>query len=311
MSSLKKISQTGQIGHIGEFGLIEKISKIAHVQKSVLKGIGDDTAVLEYKDDKFLLFTTDMIAEDVHFTKKMNPLAIGHKALACNISDVAAMGGLPLYAVISLAAPKNLEICFVENIYKGINALAKKFNISIVGGDTITGKKMIINVALLGEVKKERLVLRSTAKKGDRVFVTGKLGRSLATGKHLSFTPRLKESQYLVECFKPTAMIDISDGLAGDFGHILKESRVGGVLYESLIPRMKNATLRNALEDGEDFELLFTLPPLKANELLRLRNCPFHFYYIGDIVDEKEGFVLINKQGERCPASPRAFEHFC
>jgi len=166
-----------------------------------------------------------------------------------------------------------------------MGALAKRFGVSIVGGDTVRSDQVVINVALLGEVEKKHLVTRSGARPGDWIFVTGTLGRSLATGKHLNFTPRLKEARFLVRNFKPSAMIDISDGLAGDLNHILKASRVGAHLWDNAVPLTRGATLAQALTDGEDFELLFTLKGSQAMRLLKWQNKrrSWFFYPIGEI----------------------------
>ncbi len=258
------------ISTIGEFGLIEKIRKYAPAGAGVMKGIGDDTAVLKYTKDKYQLFTTDMLVEGVHFTRAMGARNIGHKALACSISDIAAMGGVPTHAVVSLGVAPKVPVRFVEDLYKGVGLLAKRFGVSIVGGDTVRSRKTIINVALLGEVEKKCLVTRDGARAGDWVFVTGPLGRSLKTGKHLTFTPRVQEARFLVKQFKPSAMMDISDGLAGDLNYILKASNKGVRLWEDAVPRTKGATLAQALSDGEDFELLFTLNEEKAMRLLKL-----------------------------------------
>src|SRR5665213_2306886 len=125
------------ISNLGEFGLIDLFKKFAPVSKIVIKGIGDDASVLPFAKDKYLLLTTDMLAEDTHFTRRMPPQAIGHKALACNISDIAAMGGLPTFAVVSIGVPKNLPVRFIKDVYKGMQLIAQAFNVSIVGGDTI------------------------------------------------------------------------------------------------------------------------------------------------------------------------------
>ncbi len=278
-----------KIEKVGEFGLIERLSRFAPAGKGVFKGIGDDAAVLPYTKSKYQLLTTDMMAEDVHFTRDMGAQKIGYKALAVNISDIAAMGGLPTYAVVSIGLPKARDVRFVEDLYKGMAVLAKKFNVSIVGGDTIKADKLIINVALMGEVEKKYLVTRDGAKPGDWIFVSGPLGGSLTSGRHLTFTPRIKEARHLVKTCKPSAMMDLSDGLAGDLDHILKASHVGAQLLEDAVPRNMGVSLKDALTNGEDFELLFTVPPSKAERLME------DFYPIGIITaDTKQ---RINAKG--------------
>jgi len=239
-----------RIRDLGEFKLIKRIAKSINL---------DDTAVLKYKKDKFLLFTTDMLLEDRHFFKSASPYLIGKKSLSVNISDIAAMGGVPKSAVISLGVPGSLKVKYVDAIYKGIESVAKRFKVDLVGGDTIASKKIIINIALLGEVEKKNLVLRSGARKGDAIFVTGTLG----TGNHLGFTPRLKEARFLVNHFKIHSMIDVSDGLLADLGHILERSNVGAVLDEKAIP------LRGPIDLGEDFELVFTVSKKDAKKIIK------------------------------------------
>ena len=302
-----------KLSHLGEFGLIELIRKSSALTGDVVRGIGDDAAVLNFSGaarEYYQLFTTDMLLEDVHFTRKMNARLIGRKALACNISDVSAMGGTPSSAVVSLAVPPDLKIRFIEDIYRGINHLAKRFGMAIVGGDTVKSEKIVINIALLGRVKKKQLVTRGGASAGDMIFVTGPLGRSFQTGKHLSFTPRVAQAQFLVNHFKPTAMIDISDGLCADLGHILKMSDVGVCLYEENIPKTKNATLQQALSDGEDFELLFTLSKKDEKFLLRKKHKSFDFYFIGEIIAVKKKIILIKKDGSQQIIPFKGFTHF-
>ena len=284
-----------QIDKIGEFALIERLARILpKVPKGVL-GIGDDTAVLPFSKDKHLLFTTDMMAQDVHFTMRMDPEGIGHKALACNISDIAAMGGKPTYAVVSIAMPAKTDVKFIEGVYKGLARTAKAFKVSIVGGDSIKADKIIINVALLGEVSKKHLVMRSGAQPGDWVFVSGPLGGSFNSGHHLSFTPCVKEAQFLIKNFKPSAMMDISDGLAGDLNHILRSSGVGVKLWPEAVPVYRGCTYEQALGDGEDYELLFTLSPKKAVKLMQwqIKKHVFMFYPIGEIIADKKQRVNV------------------
>ena len=279
------------ISQLGEFGLINTLKAYAPIAKSVIKGIGDDAAVLPFIKDKYLLLTTDMLAEDTHFTRRMPPQSIGRKALACNISDIAAMGGLPTFAVISIGLPKNLPLRFIQDMYKGIQSVAKDFNVSIVGGDTIKTDKIVINIALLGQVEKKHLIMRDGARPGDWIFVTGSLGGSLKSGRHLDFLPRVPQARFLVENFKPHAMMDISDGLSGDLNHILKASKVGARLDYNAIPKHKGVSLSQALNDGEDFELLFTLSQKKTQSLMdwQAERKLFYFYPIGAITaDVKE-----------------------
>lgn len=287
-----------KLSDIGEFGLIGSLRK-------QFAAVGDDTAVLPFGKDKFQLFTTDMIVEGAHFTLKSPAVKIGHKAMASNISDIAAMGGKPTFAVVSLGVSPQTSVQFVKDLYNGMRNVGRKFGVAIVGGDTVKSNKLIINVALLGEVPKNRLVTRAGAQQGDWIFVSGPLGGSLKSGRHLTFTPRVKESQFLAK-FQPTAMIDISDGLAADLGHILEESKAGAIVYEHKIPLNRGATLNNALYDGEDFELLFTVPPAAGKKLINDKR----FHFIGEIVDKKNGLTLVDRTWKSKRLPFKGFAHF-
>lgn len=288
--------------NISEFEFINRLARTCRCDKTVKIGIGDDTAVLPFSAKEDMLLTTDMSVEGTHFLKNTHPDLIGRKAMARNLSDIAAMGGVPTYAVVSLGLPKNLKTAYVQEIYQGINRLAARFKVSIVGGDTVKSEKLVINIALLGKVGKGKAILRSGARPGDFIFVTGPLGNSFKSGHHLTFTPRLSESRLLVKKFPPTSMIDISDGLAGDLGHILEKSGVGAILEENKIPLNRGASLKSALSEGEDFELLFTLPPQRA------KRSPF--FFIGTITNVKNKMSLRDKYGTQSLIKMKGFMHF-
>ena len=297
---------------IGEFGLIERIRGKTDIDKSVIVGIGDDAAVVKYTRSKYLLVTTDMLIEDVHFKlSTATPYQIGHKAMACNISDIAAMGGIPKYAVVSIGIPGKMDLRFSDELYRGLNRTARRFGISIIGGDTNSSKKVVISVTLLGVVRKKELVMRSGAKFTDSIYVTGTLGGSIH-GKHLNFTPRLKEAQYLVKNSNISSMIDISDGLVQDLGHILEKSKVGAMLFEDSIPISKQAkTLDHALYDGEDFELLF-IHPRRGEKKLKaaISRGKINAVCIGYIVRAERGIELIGKSGRTRRLKPKGWTHF-
>ncbi|MCM8766062.1 MAG: thiamine-phosphate kinase, partial [Candidatus Omnitrophica bacterium] len=238
---------------IGEFGFIDYLRKTIKLDKSVIRGIGDDTAVVKYSKDRLLLLTTDMLIEDVHFKiREATPYEIGWKALGCSLSDIASMGGIPRWALISLGIPENFSFGFIKGVYRGINKLAHIFKVNIVGGDTNRSDKLIIDVSLLGWVERKKIVYRNGAKLGDLIAVTGSLGNSYKLKKHLNFIPRIKEARFLVNNFKINSMIDISDGLSSDLFHILRESKKGAIIFEERIPLAKKATLEEALNGGED-----------------------------------------------------------
>lgn len=299
-----------RLKELGEFNFIHRISKDIKLSNQVIKGIGDDTAVLRYSKEKFMLFTTDMLVEGKHFYKNTKPAQIGWKSLACSVSDVAAMGGIPKFALISIGLPGSMDFRYVDSLYKGIRNAANRFNIDLVGGDTVASKDIIINIALLGEVEKDNLVLRSNAKKNDAIFITGSIGGSIKE-RHLNFMPRIKEARFLVKNFRINSMIDISDGLLADLGHILEESRVGAVIYERSIPISRHAIdFSSAIRDGEDFELVFTLPERHAERLLKAWPFKTAISKIGRIVDSAKGFYLLRGNGRSQKIKPIGFTHF-
>lgn len=309
---------------MNEFELIEKLTRSLPTNKSVVTGCGDDCAVLDFGlPDKLLLFKTDAIVEGIHFNSDAPAEKIGHKALARCLSDIAAMAGTPSTALITIALPKTFDPVFVEAIYSGINALARKYDVAIAGGETTTNpERILISVALLGTVPRGKAVLRSGAEAGDAIFVSGELGGSLAA-RHLAFEPRLTEARWLVEHFSIHAMIDLSDGLAGDLRHILKASHVGAELLSTSIPISRAARLASraetsaktpllaALTDGEDFELLFTVASKDAVAVLDGWKKEFPklpLTCIGKIT-AGEGITLRDKSGTR-PLTAHGYEHF-
>jgi thiamine-monophosphate kinase len=299
-----------KLQQIGEFNLIDRISNGMKLSKDTIKGIGDDAAVLKYTKDRFLVFTTDMLLEERHFYRKDDPYLVGRKALCVNISDIVAMGGVPKYAVISVGLPGNLNVKYADELYRGIKDMAKKYHIDLVGGDTICSEEIIINIALLGEVEKHRLVLRSGAKNGDDIFVTGEIGGSFK-GRHLSFIPRIKESGFLTENFKVHSMIDISDGLLADLGHILKMSNAGAILFEKDIPISEDAeNFESAVKDGEDFELVFTVSKKEALRLMKSWPFKTRISRIGKILNIEKGFYLETKDKVLRRIEPKGFVHF-
>jgi len=303
-----------RLKEIGEFGLIKRFRKQIRTDRSVFMGSGDDCAVLKLNKSSYQLLTCDMIVEDVDFRESDNLVDVGRKALAISISDIAACGGIPRHAVISLGLPKNMRVEQVDLLAKGMFGLAKKYKINIVGGDISASAKLIIDVSMLGEVRKSRLCLRKGAKSGDIIMVTGSFGGSIK-GKHLRFTPRLEEALFLVDNFKLNSMIDVSDGLIQDLGHILEQSRVGAVLFESLVPLSKNAKdTQEALCSGEEFELLFTVDREEANKIIK--SSKYRFSVIGEIMPASFGLSLIDHKSKYSVESRAArlskagFKHF-
>ena len=297
---------------MNELELINKIKKLLPQNESVIAGIGEDCAVIDFKNsDYWLLFKTDAIVEGIHFTSGTEPEKVGHKAIVRCLSDIAAMGGKPTSALITIGLPKDFSPEYVEGIYNGMSKVANRYSVVIVGGETTTNpERILISVAMLGIVEKDKCVFRSGAKPGDAIFVTGELGGSIE-GKHLEFEPRIKEAQWLVNNFKPSAMIDLSDGLASDLRHITIEQGLGAELLASAIPISDSAKRRSrsnssskpaltaALTDGEDFELLFTINPKVAVDLLDKWKKTFpdlKLSCIGKVMDVV-GFKIRTKNG--------------
>ena len=296
---------------VGEFNFIKAIAKGCLKHKSVLKGIGDDAAVVKITGSTVLLFTADMLIEDVHFTRKQAPEAIGHKAICCSLSDIAAMGGIPCYALISIALPKDLRVSIAMGIYRGMQKAAKKFGLSIIGGDTNCAKKIIINVSICGQAREKEVVFRHGARSGDLIFVTGELGGS-PKGGHLRFTPRLKEARFLAGSYPVHAMIDITDGLISDLGHIIEKSKKSAVLFQECVPVSRQAdSLEDALYTGEDFELLFTVPASCADDLKK--HWPFkklELTCIGEITAAGKGLRIKDEKGKISSPKRHGWRHF-
>ncbi len=293
---------------ISELDLIQKIKRRIKNDPSVVRGIGDDAAVLEYSRDSYQLWSADMLIEGVDFLPGTPAKDVGYKALACSLSDIAAMGGIPRYGLVSLGFPKAKAREFVDGFYSGLLKLARKFQVNIVGGDLGHSERIVVDVSLIGKVDKKRLVLRSGAKVNDIIFVSGELGGSIY-GRHLRFIPRLKESAYLVNNYKVNAMLDISDGLSLDLSRICRASGVGAVIYEELIPVSKEAKgLGEALDMGEDFELLFSLPLKDARRLIKSGNKGFKA--IGEIRPDREGIKIINRDSKIRELVARGYQHF-
>ncbi|MFH1403675.1 MAG: thiamine-phosphate kinase [Candidatus Altiarchaeota archaeon] len=308
----------------GEFSLIRRVTRQAD-DKNVVMSVGDDTAVLEYTEDDYLLFTTDMMVEGDHFnTGWSTPRQIGVKAMESNVSDIAAMGGRPKYALISLTLTKDTSVEFVEQLYDGMYSVCGEYGFNIVGGDTTHGSCVVINVAMIGLVGKRLLRLRSGARVGDVICVTGDIGKSKAGlemllhgfkgdyAEHTEPKCRLKEAWKIAE--HANAMIDVSDGLASEVNHICAASGVGALVYKSKIPvsdktreyagKCGGDPIDYALNGGEDYELLFTLP----KGLICKIDVSVPLTVVGEIVDEGEGVMIVNGGGKKVLKG--GFNHF-
>jgi thiamine-monophosphate kinase len=281
--------------------------------------IGDDAAVLADAHGHAMVVTTDMLVEGVHFRREEGLRRIGRKSMAVSLSDVAAMGCVPRFAVVSAGLPPDLSPDDTRALVAGLDEAAGAFDARVIGGDVVESPTgLTLAVTLLGTGARDRVVRRSGARSGDRILVTGALGGSIL-GDHLDFTPRVAEGVLLAEGYTIHAMIDVSDGLSTDLHHVLEESGVGARLEAARIPISSAAAeaagidgrspLEHALHDGEDFELLVTLP---APEASRLRAAPpfaTPLTDIGEIRPASEGCFLVDESGRETPLEVGGHEH--
>ncbi len=336
-----------EIKEIGEFGLIDKIAANfkPHQPNSVL-GIGDDAAIIS-AGEKYFLLTTDMLIENVHFDLAYAPLShLGYKAIAVNVSDIAAMNGIPKQVTVSLGLSNRFSVEAVEKLYEGIKYACEDFRIDLVGGDTTSSPSgLVISVSVLGEVDKSKVALRQNAETGDIVCVTGDLGGAFIGLQVLmrekqefmanpDMQPQLDKYPYIVQRqlkpvarmdiihelrdlnVVPKAMIDVSDGLASELHHLARQSGVGFRIFEDKLPIDKQTydtsvefnlgPITCVMNGGEDYELLFTI---SQNDFEKLeKHMDIHF--IGYATDKAEGMKLVTKQGNEVDIAAQGFNHF-
>jgi thiamine-monophosphate kinase len=298
-----------------EFELIERWRRRAPARPWVPLGIGDDAAVMRLPGSGEALVAVDMLMEGTDFTFPPATAALaGRKSLAVNLSDIAAMAGRPLAAFAALSLPRSRGPAFADELLTGILELAEEFDVALAGGDTnIWDGPLVACVTVVGEPTGRGPVTRSGARPGDWIFVTGRLGGSLA-GHHLTFIPRVVEAQRLHQAVNLHAMIDLSDGLASDLRHILTASGVGAVLMRERIPLSdavqvaSDEPLARALADGEDFELLFTVAPDDGRQLIDAPPIECPLTHIGEVRAEP-GCELIDANGRRETLSPAGWQH--
>ena len=331
-----------KVSELGEFGLIELLADIVDKNKNpqdaswqrLLIGIGDDTAAWRC-ENAAQLATTDSLIQDTHFDLDIISWEeLGWKAIAVNLSDIAAMGGIPTYALISLALPGELDTDCVSKLYKGMAKIAVRFGVAIAGGNIAAAGKTMISVTVLGDLDSDSMLTRSAAVPGDQVAVTGCLGLSAAGLKmleqklsfdaettqllreaHLTPMPRIDEGQILLHRGVKAA-IDISDGLIADLTHICQASKVSARINENAVPihpavqdNFKSDCRQLALSGGEDYELLFTADSQIINRLKKTMPCPVTV--IGEITKDKSGQVtLIDAGGKTIPWQKAGWEHF-
>ncbi len=279
---------------MNELALIEKIRRLAEGGPRITLGIGDDCAIYRPRRGEDLLFKIDPMIEDIHFRRDQPPAVIGHRALARNLSDIAAMGGTPDFCLVSLAVPAKLGEKSVEQwidgFYRGLMALARRTGTALAGGHLAQAEKIYCDVVVSGSVPRGKALLRSGARPGDLLYVSGRLGKSWE-GR---IQPRLELGQALRG--RATSCMDLSDGLALDLHRLCLASGVAAVVER--VPMVRGATLERALHGGEDYELLFTLPPRKSP--------PRGTTLIGSIVKGRAGSVEFRGQ----PLAPRGYDHF-
>jgi thiamine-monophosphate kinase len=303
----------------GEFDYIDWLRQRTPTDPRVLIGPGDDAAAICLRSDTPCLVTTDMLMDGTCFRLselgETGPRAVGRKALAVNLSDIAAMAGRPIAAVAAVALPRQGGRRLAEELYLGLREMADEFQTSQVGGDTNSWDgPLVISVTVLGEITGAGPVLRSGARPGDWLLVTGPLGGSIR-GKHINFKPRVYEAIQLHNLAHLRAMIDISDGLAADVNHICVESGCGAVLHADRIPISDDAKLMHddkspldhALSDGEDFELVFAVGEEDARRLLQSQPiADVALVHIGECVEKG---LWIEQEGKKQPLAPRGYEH--
>jgi thiamine-monophosphate kinase len=326
-----------KLSRLGEFGLIERIRRSAPGGRGVRIGIGDDAAWVSHRSGSSLI-TADLLIEGIHFDLKWTSLfALGHKSLAVNLSDIAAMGGTPAYAILSLGIPGNLDSKLIDEFYRGFNALAKQFGMALIGGDTNVAKSLIISVCVIGHPPL-RPVCRSGAKVGDDVYVTGTLGDSALGFKllrkkvtstnrysiaqllerHHKPTPRLAAGAVLARRHLATAMIDVSDGLLQDLGHICGASNTGAVIWNEQLPLSpayrelagKDGTVY-ALSGGEDYELLFCARPRHRERIEKLKAfAQVKITRIGSCVSADRRITVLDSGGKPLSLPIKGHDHF-
>jgi thiamine-monophosphate kinase len=332
-----------KIGGFGEFQFIRSIMDDCHFSpKKLIKGIGDDCAVVGPYDGKVLLLTTDILIEDIHFIlEKIQPEHLGEKSVAVNLSDIAAMGGTALHLLVSLALPRSMSVETIHALYRGMKKTCKRYQVNILGGDTSASPdRLMINVSVLGEAPEKEVLYRNGASAGDHIYVTGTLGDPAAglkviTGEfsgpesvvspltyaHNRPLPLLEAGRVIARSGLASAMIDLSDGLLSDLRHICEASEVGARVFTIDLPLSGElralAEINNfdpyelALSGGEDYRLLITVPHKNAGpfEKMFTGDVPCPIFLIGKITEEK-GIRIVRPDGVEEQSEPAGYDHF-
>ena len=336
-----------ELSTLGEFGLIERINQqFTPVLPQTIKGIGDDAAVIDTGSDEYTLVSTDMLIEGVHFDLSYAPLKhLGFKAVAVNVSDIAAMNGTPRQITVSIGLSNRFSVEAIDELYAGIQTACEAYKVDLVGGDTSASRSgLVLSVTAIGTVKKDKIAYRSGAQPNDVICVTGDLGAAYLGLQLLerekreflenpNMQPQLEDKAYLVgrqlkpeartniiyqlndADLVPTSMIDVSDGLASEILHLCKQSGTGAQIFEEHIPvadetfltadEFKLSPLTAALNGGEDYELLFTI---KQADYEKIKNSP-HISFIGFMTNDPSAVEIVTKGGGRFPVQAQGWQH--
>lgn len=340
-----KTDRKKRVGEIGEFTLIDRIRNLlpSSRDKDLLIGIGDDTAVIRMDTRRALLLTCDIQVEGRHFRfDRITPYQLGRRAMAVNLSDIAAMGGRPTYALVSLGVPGSFPVTSYDRLFEGMRDELQSHRACIVGGNLArTEDVLVVDITLLGETDLSRVLTRGGARPGDRIFVTGVLGASGAgfqaleafgkrcprrykdlVNRHVSPAPRVGLGQRIARSGIASAMIDLSDGVASDLFHVCTRSGVGAEIDEDRLPlprhigeiaeRSGRSVVDLALHSGEDYELLFTARPGTSPKTIRsiAGDSGIPITEIGRIVWKDQGYSLIDSRGDKTPLTPSGWDHF-
>lgn len=271
--------------------------------RNMVIGPGDDCAVVQAPGAReLLLLKIDCVVEGIHYLATENPERVGWKAICRALSDIAAMGGEPLHALVNIFSPADKPVAYWQGFYKGLSKAAKRFEVGVVGGETSRAPAAAVSITLVGRVEPGRLIPRSGGQAGDLLFVTGTLGGSLA-GKHLDFVPRMAEGRWLGAHGYARAMMDLSDGLASDLPRLAAASKCGFELQTDTLPRSRGCTISQALSDGEDYELLLAVPPRLSARLQRGWKDNFPRVRLTEI-------GCLTEPGTSTSALPQGFDHF-
>ncbi len=345
---MNRSSTRDTLNTIGEFGLIRNLKRQWPASSPwIVTGIGDDAAMLKTRQGQQLLISTDVLIEGVHFDLDyQTPKDLGWRAGVANLSDIAAMGGTPLYLLVSMAIPGRVPPRHIRELYRGIQAACHPFNVDLIGGDTSSSPSQIfLSLTIMGSIRANRALTRNSAEIGDRIYVTGTIGDANAgihilqtrstnrrrsrpsaveaflIRRHLRPTPRIHIGQLLVDRKLAHAAIDLSDGLSSDVGHVCTESRVGAEIRATALPlssqlrafakRDKRDPMQIALQGGEDYELLFTAPANRHQNVLRVsEQTKVPITCIGEIKPKTFGRRLVLPSGRKHKLPSESFRHF-